>query len=222
MKKYVVAGRLLVSSLFVLSPLVRSAHAQTPLIEATIGAGAKTAYLVIDFKNSNSFTFAYQYNGNNVTAGDMIAAIDTSLTNFDSNLGGSRNVGFGRFVDGLGYKTHLLSNFTANFNTPPYFGWNYYISSDSLASPNPAWSESSLGVDGTDGASPAGFTQNLDTHPWNGFSWGEYDENTFAFLGLFPNVNTTATIPEPPTLALFGVGIGSMLGFCRKKRLALN
>jgi PEP-CTERM motif len=213
MKKIVVAG---LASLFVLPTLVRSAHAQTPLIEATIGAGAKTAYLVIDFKNSNSFTFAYQYNGSNVTAGDMIAAIDTSMTNFDSNLGGTRNSGFGRFVNGLGYKTNLLSSFTANFNTPPYFGWNYYISTDSLSNPTPAWSESPLGVDGTDGVTLAGFSQNLDTHPWNGFSWGQYDENTFAFLGLFPNVNTTAAIPEPTTLVLFG--LGGVLGVARRRR----
>jgi hypothetical protein len=216
MKKIIIAG---LASLFVLPTLVRSANAQTPLIEATVGAGAKTAYFVIDFKNGNQYTFAYLYDGTK-TAGDMIATLPI-LPAFTADLQGLRDgSGGGRFVNGFGYASNPLASFPTNFTTPPYTGWNYYVSTSALTTVTPSWAESGFGVDGATFGTPntAGANQNLDTHPWNGFSFGGYDTNTFAFQGSAPIVRSAITAPEPSTLVLLGIGIGSVLGVARKRR----
>jgi hypothetical protein len=189
-----------------------------PIIEATVGSGASTAYLVVDFGGaSNFYTFAYLYDGTNVTAGDMITAIDTALSSFVGDMPGDRNSGFGRFVNGLGYGGNTLSSYTANFTTPPYFGWNYYVATSALLSTTPAWSSSAWGVDGRDSSNPAGFFQSLGTHSWHGFSWGQYDTNTFAFLGSTPRVQAGAAAPEPGSLPLLGIGALG-LTFRRRRR----
>jgi hypothetical protein len=211
MKKIVIAG---LASLFVLPTLVCSANAQTPLIEATVGAGAKTAYFVIDFKNGNQYTFAYLYDGTK-TAGDMIADVDASLVSLNAPLLGNRNDPFGRAYDGFGYNSNLLPSFTNNY--PDY--WGYYVSTSALTTVTPSWGESGFGVDGTNNAiNTAGIRQNLDTHLWHGFSWGVYDTNTFMFQGSAPIVRSAITAPEPSTLALLGIGIGSVLGLARRRR----
>jgi hypothetical protein len=197
--------------------LFSSAHAQSPLVEQYVGSGSKTAFLVLDFQPGASYTFGYRYDGVQTT-GDMIASIDTALSSFVADMPGDRNSGFGRFINGFGYGSNALSSFTANFNTPPYFGWNYYASVSPLTTIAPLWAESSWGVDGKDGSSPAGTFQSLDTHVWSGFTWGRYDTNTFAFLGSSPTVNTAAA-PEPGTLALIGLGT-ALFAIAQRRRRA--
>lgn len=198
--------------------VVSLASAQVvPVIEATVGTGSKTAHLTLDF-GTDFFNFAYKYDGSNVTAGDMIAAIDTALVSFSADMPGDRNSGFGRFINGFGYGSNSLASFTSNFNTPPYYGWNYYVSTSSLLSATPSWKGSDWGVDGRDGSNAAGTLQNLDTHSWHGFSWGQYDTNTFAFLGNAPRVNSVTAAPEPGTLALLACGVVGVAGLRRRKR----
>lgn len=199
--------------------VVSLASAQViPAIEATVGTGSKTAHLTLDF-GTDFYTFAYKYDGTNVTAGDMISAIDTALVSFSVDMPGDRNSGYGRFINGLGYGSNSLASFTSNFNTPPYYGWNYYISTSSLVNPTPSWSGSQLGIDGRDGSNPAGSLQSLDTHSWHGFSWGQYDTNTFDFLGSAPRVQTTvATAPEPGTLALVACSVIGLVALRRRNR----
>lgn len=209
--------RFLTPALVALFTVPSTALAQfDPLVEAFIGSGSKTAYLVLDFQSS-AYTFGYRYDGVNVPAGDMIAAVDTALSSFSVDMPGDRNSGFGRFINGFGYGTNALGSFTSNFSTPPYFGWHYFISTSSLSTASPLWTESLWGVDGRSGTNPAGTLQNLDTHVWHGFSWGQYDTNTFAFLGAPPKVSAGSSAPEPGTLGLLALGAVG-LRFYRRKR----
>lgn len=212
-----ISRRFLAPALVALLAVPSTALAQVdPLIEAFVGSGSKTAYLVLDFQSS-AYTFGYRYDGVNVPAGDMIAAVDTALSSFAVDMPGDRNSGFGRFINGFGYGPNTLGSFTANFNTPPYFGWNYFVSTSSLTTVPPTWIESIWGVDGRDSSNPAGTFQSLDTHVWHGFSWGQYDTNTFAFLGNAPKVAAASSAPEPGTLVLFALGTAS-LPLLRRKR----
>jgi PEP-CTERM motif len=175
--------------------------------------------LVVDFKNGNRYTFGYLYDGTK-TAGDMIAALPI-LPTFIADLQGLRDGSSGgRFINGFGYGSNLRANFPTNFDTTPYTGWNYYVSTSPLMTVTPSWAESGFGVDGATFGTPntAGANQNLDDHPWNGFSFGGYDSNTFAFQGSAPIVSSAVTAPEPSTLALLGIGIGGVLGFVRRRQ----
>ena len=192
------------------------AHAQTPLIETFIGSGAKTAYFVLDFKNGNRYNFGYHYDAPNTTAGDMIVAIDAALPSLVADLGGNRTDSYGRFVNGFGYQGNALSSFPTNFDTPPYTGWQYYVSNSSLNTTTPNWIDSNWGIDGT-GTGVAGSDQSLDTYVWNGFSFGTYDTNTFAFQGSAPIVNA-APAPEPTTLAFLILGVVGSGSLLRRRR----
>lgn len=94
-----------VSATLVLAGVVAASTPATALpIEATVGSGANTASILIEFQDGAAFLFEVLFASVSISGIDAISELDASLGSFDVVL-----VDFGAFgfsVDGISYGAH--------------------------------------------------------------------------------------------------------------------
>jgi len=189
------------------SPLVQASssvdynlliHGQPVINEYTVGTGANTSYLVIDFANSggagplNSYLFEYKWD-NVITTGQMIAAISNFVTdplNVDSD---TFDFGFGpvTFINDFAYLTETSDGRANTF-------WLYSTGVLGADLQNPlqqtvTWTGSFSGVDDI----------NISANSFTGFTYLDYDPQTFEGINpQDPRVPTLSALPEPSAVLL--------------------
>ena len=171
--------------------LPTAAHAITPLLSATVGTGANTAYFVLDFgQSSNSYAFAYQYDGVK-TGGNLIDAL------------AGANVGFADAATAFPPNGRFFTTFSYGGDTATPTGngfWDYWTSSNGVN-----WAEAAVGADSYS-LTNGGYTS-FDVNP--------------DFNNLSPTPpRTPIAAPEAGTATLLAVGTGSIaVSLARRRRI---
>ncbi len=147
-------------------------------VTATVGAGANTSYVIIDFAETggDSWAFAFQWDTSMaptdpLTSTDMLNAIDAA-TLLDADISSSD---FGSFVNNF--------SFDGDVGNPDNF-WSFTLGE--VIDPGIEWTSSPIGIDGRELADGS-----LD---------GWYNGFTDEFDSIPPSVPTTQ-IPTPMSIA---------------------
>jgi hypothetical protein len=155
-----------------------NAATYTGSVEYTAGSGSSQATIAIDFDFGNSFLFNYRWDGD-ATGWDALTAID---------LAGALEVSakdygvWGVFVSDFNYPAGLEYDYGAGANT----SWAYYVGN------NEGWSPSGAGVS----------SRFLNNGDWDSWVWTNYS----ADWSIAYRTPGAAPVPEPMTIALFGLG----------------
>ncbi len=165
-------------------------------IDYSVGSGANSSLMIVDFQNGSYYAMEYQWDQNvdandPVTGWDMIEALcievgqsnPSSLMEYDYTV-----FGFGNALDRFSYE----GNDEAATGASPYPSWVYYLSDNSTNT-----------FDATSGVGAG--DRPLSDGSWDGWSWHADGFGTGA-----------APVPEPATLSLLAIGAATLLRRRRK------